>query len=96
MSSVVNPDDPIFKMAELSRKVFENSMNLMTEEDLQTINKAVVEAKNISQFGVSLESRESGDPDNIELSMVLESLRRAAEYSGDIAEIAINMNVKII
>jgi phosphate uptake regulator len=96
MSSGVDPDDPIFKMAELSRKVFENSMNLMTEEDLQTINKAVVEAKNISQFGVSLESRESGDPDNIELSMVLESLRRAAEYSGDIAEIAINMNVKII
>ena len=96
MSSGVDPDDPIFKMAELSRKVFESSMNLMTEEDLQTINKAVVEAKKISQFGVSLESRESGDPDNIELSMVLESLRRAAEYSGDIAEIAINMNVKMI
>jgi phosphate uptake regulator len=96
MSSGVSPDDPIFKMAELSRKVFENSMNLMTQEDLQTINKAVVEAKKISQFGVSLESRESGNPDNIELSMVLESLRRAAEYSGDIAEIAINMNVKII
>ena len=96
MSSKIKPDDPIFKMAELSRKVFESSMNLMTEEDLQTINKLVVEAKKISQFGVSLESREGGDPDNIELSMVLESLRRVAEYSGDIAEIAINMNVKII
>ena len=83
-------------MAELYRKVFESSMNVMTEEDLQTINKLVVEAKKISQFGVSLESRESGTPDDIELSMVLESFRRAAEYSGDIAEIAINMNVKMI
>jgi len=27
--------------------------------------------------------------------MVLESLRRIAEYSGDIAEASINMNVKI-
>jgi hypothetical protein len=67
----------------------------MTEKDLQTMNKLVVEAKKISQFGVSLKSREGGDPDNIELSMVLESLRRVAEYSGDIAEIAINMNVKL-
>ena len=96
MSSGVNPEDPIFKMAELSSKVFKNSMNLVTEENLQAMNNLVVEAKKISQFGVSLEPRESGNPDNIELSMVLESLRRAAEYSGDIAEIAINMNVKVI
>jgi phosphate uptake regulator len=96
MSSTVSPENPIFKMAELSSKVFKNTMNLMTEEDLQTVNKLVTEAKKVSQFGVSLESRENGDICNIELSMVLESLRRVAEYSGDIAEIAINMNVKMI
>jgi len=28
--------------------------------------------------------------------MVLESLRRVAEYSADIAEVAINMNIKQI
>jgi len=96
MSSGVDPDDPIFKMAELSRKVFENSMNLMTEADLQTINKIVVEAKKVSQFGVSLESRHDEDLCTVELSMILESLRRVAEYSADIAEISINMNVKQI
>jgi phosphate uptake regulator len=96
MSSGIDSEDPIFKMAELSHKVFESSMNVMTEEDLLIINKLVVEAKKISQFGVSLESREFGVQNNIELSMVLESLRRVAEYSGDIAEIAINMNVKIV
>ncbi|RPJ78968.1 MAG: phosphate uptake regulator PhoU, partial [Alphaproteobacteria bacterium] len=94
MSSGVNPDDPIFKMAELSRKVFESSIDSMAEEDPQAINKIVVEAKKVSQFGVSLESRDVGVPGNIELSMVLESLRRVAEYSGDIAEVAINMNIK--
>jgi len=62
---------------------------------LQTINKTVKEAKNVSQFGVSLESENVGNPDNVEINMVLESLRRIAEYSGDIAEASINMNVKI-
>ena len=96
MGAGINADDPIFKMAELSRKVFESSINSMTEEDLQTINKIVVEAKKISQFGVSLESQECESPDYVELSMILESLRRVAEYSADIAEVSINMNVKKI
>jgi phosphate uptake regulator len=93
MSTAVNSEDPIFKMAELSRKVFESSIDSMKQEDIQAINKIVVEAKKVSQFGVSLESRDTEGPGNIELSMVLESLRRVAEYSADIAEVAINMNV---
>jgi phosphate uptake regulator len=98
MDTGVNADDPIFKMAELSRKVFESSIDSMTEEDLQTINKIVVEAKRVSQFGVSLEAKkEKGEGSgNVELSMILESLRRIAEYSADIAEVSINMNVKQI
>jgi len=58
------------------------------------INNIVVEAKKVSQFGVSLESRGNEGPGSIELSMVLESLRRVSEYSADIAEVAINMNIK--
>lgn len=93
ISSGVNPDDPIFKMAELSRKVFESSINSITQEDTQAINKIVVEAKKTSQYGVSLEAREGEGASGIELSMILESLRRISEYSGDIAEVAINMNI---
>jgi phosphate uptake regulator len=96
MDAGVNADDPIFKMAELSRKVFESSIDSMTQEDLQAINKIVVEAKRVSQFGVSLEAREGEGSGNVELSMILESLRRVAEYSADIAEVSINMNVKQI
>ena len=96
MDAGVNAEDPIFKMAELSRKVFESSIDSMGEEDLQAINKIVVEAKKVSQFGVSLETKGSGVSDSIELSMILESLRRVAEYSADIAEVAINMNIKQI
>lgn len=96
MDSGISSDDPIFKMADLSRKVFESSIDSMQEEDLQAINKIVVEAKKVSQFGVSLESRGDEGEGSIELSMVLESLRRVAEYSADIAEVAINMNIKQI
>ena len=83
-------------MAELSRKVFESSIDSMAQEDLQAINKIVVEAKKVSQFGVSLESRDIEGSGSIELSMILESLRRVAEYSADIAEVALNMNIKQI
>ncbi|KKH94494.1 phosphate regulatory protein, partial [Methanosarcina sp. 1.H.T.1A.1] len=94
MDSGISADDPIFKMAELSQKVFESSIYSMQEEDLQAINKIVVEAKKVSQFGVSLETKGEDGSGNIELSMVLESLRRVSEYSADIAEVALNMNIK--
>jgi len=94
MDSGISTDDPIFKMSELSRKVFESSIDSMQEEDLQAINKIVVEAKKVSQFGVSLETRGEESSGNIELSMILESLRRVSEYSADIAEVALNMNIK--
>jgi phosphate uptake regulator len=96
MDAGVNADEPIFKMAELSRKIFESSIDSMTQEDLQVINKIVMEAKKVSQFGISLESRGDQGSGNIELSMILESLRRVAEYSADIAEVSIDMNVKQI
>jgi phosphate uptake regulator len=96
MGAGINANDPIFKMAELSRKVFESSINSMTEQDLQIINRIVVEAKKVSQLGVSLETQKCGSSDNVEISMILESLRRVAEYSADIAEVSININVKKI
>jgi phosphate uptake regulator len=96
MDSGLSSDNPIFKMAELSRKVFESSIYSMAEEDLQAINKIVVEAKKVSQFGVSLETQKSEGSGNIEFSMILESLRRVAEYSADIAEVSLNMNIKQI
>ncbi|MFI5382645.1 MAG: phosphate uptake regulator PhoU, partial [Methanosarcina thermophila] len=94
MDSGVSADDPIFKMADLSFKVFESSIGSMTEEDPQAINKIVVEAKKVSQFGVSLEPQDCNGSGNIELSMILESLRRVSEYSADIAEVAINMSIR--
>jgi hypothetical protein len=53
-----------------------------------------VEAKRVSQFGVSLETQDDKYSGTAELIMILESLRRVAEYSADIAEVSINMNVK--
>lgn len=95
MENSVKKDDSIFKMSDLSRRVFESSIDSMSQEDLQAINDIVVEAKKVSQFGVSLESHEWAGEDKIELTMILESLRRVAEYSADIAEVAINMNIKV-
>ena len=70
MDSGVSADDSIFKMADLSCKVFESSIDSMAEEDPQAINKIVVEAKKVSQFGFSLEPQDCEGSGNIELSMV--------------------------
>jgi len=94
MHAGINADDHIFELAEVSLKVFESSIGSMAEEDLQAINKIVVEAKRVSQFGVSLETQDDKYSGTAELIMILESLRRVAEYSADIAEVSINMNVK--
>jgi phosphate uptake regulator len=93
--SIVDSNNSIFKMAELSIKLFERAIGSISNEDVQMINKIVVESKDISQLGVSLESLEAENTNNVEFNMVLESLRRVAEYSGDIAEVAINMSVKL-
>ncbi|MDD2440074.1 MAG: phosphate uptake regulator PhoU [Methanosarcinaceae archaeon] len=94
MENGIKKDDSIFRLAELSRQVFESSIYSIKQADLQAINDIVVEAKKVSQFGLTLESGDWAGADKIELSMILESLRRVAEYSADIAEVAINMNIK--
>lgn len=46
---------------------FYRSIDPLTQEDTQAINKIVVEAKKVSQFGVSLESQEIEDQETSNL-----------------------------
>ncbi|HZW84851.1 MAG TPA: phosphate uptake regulator PhoU, partial [Nitrososphaerales archaeon] len=88
----------IQEMTGLSRKVFENSIAALLRLDGKLAEQAIAKSKEV----VHLESRISGEVLGARMTssqvasvkLMLESVRRAAEYGSDIAEIAIDLTVK--
>ncbi|MBS7616862.1 phosphate uptake regulator PhoU [Candidatus Bathyarchaeota archaeon] len=97
------PSEKVFqKISEMglfARKVFEDSIKSLFKKDYLLADHAVYKAKTI----VTLENEvikeirkkiEQVDVSNIR--MIMESMRRTAEYASDIAEIVLNLNVNQI
>jgi phosphate uptake regulator len=93
----------VFKrIAELSlfaRSVFDDSIGSLFKKDYSLADSAVAKAKTI----VSMESEtlkaisKSLEPTKLSsIRIIMESIRRTAEYAGDIAEIVLNLNVSQI
>lgn len=86
------------EMAELSKKVFESSITALLRLDGKLAEQAITKTKEVLQ----MEGKISGDvlaprmtgAQVAALKLMLESIRRAAEYGTDIAEIAIDLTVK--
>jgi len=88
----------IQEMNDLSRKVFESSIASLLRLDGKMAEQAITRSKEVVQMeeGISgevLAPRMSGSQ-VASLKLMLESIRRAAEYGSDIAEIAIDLMVK--
>ena len=87
----------IVEMTSLSRKVFDNSIAALVRLDGKMAEEAIAKTKEV----VSLEGRLSGEILAPRMSgtqvasakLMLESIRRAAEYGSDIAEVAIDLAV---
>jgi phosphate uptake regulator len=85
-------------MTELSRKVFESSITALLRLDAKMAEQAIAKTKEVVQMegkisGEILAQRMSGSQ-VASVRLMLESIRRAAEYGSDIAEIAIDLTVK--
>jgi phosphate uptake regulator len=88
----------IQELTEQARKVFESSISALVRLDEKLAEQAIAGSKEV----VQLEGRISGDVLAPRTSgtqvgatkLILESIRRAAEYGSDIAEIAIDLTVK--
>ena len=84
-------------MAALSRKVFDSSISALLRLDAKTAEDAIARTKEV----VLMEERISGEVLAPRMSgaqvastkLMLESIRRIAEYGSDIAEIAIDLTV---
>jgi len=86
----------IFDMSSFARSVFDDSVKSLYKKDYSLADNVVTQAKKI----VSIENEAIGafakKEQAIKLStlrMIMESIRRTAEYASDIAEIVLNLNV---
>lgn len=87
----------IMEMTALSRKVFDSSITALLRLDGKTAEDAIARTKEVVQAeekisGEMLAPRMSG-AQVASTKLMLESIRRAAEYGSDIAEIAIDLTV---
>jgi len=88
----------IQEMTALSRKVFETAVTALVRLDGKMAELAITRSKEV----VQLESKISGEilgprmggAQVASIKLTLESVRRAAEYGSDIAEIAIDLTVR--
>ena len=73
--------------------VFDKSIESLLKRDLNAANEVVDESERLRDSGEALTSRimEQRGKSVVPLALVMESLRRTALYSADIAEIAINL-----
>ena len=85
------------EMAALSRKVFDSSISALLRLDAKTAEDAIARTKEVVQMEERISSevlapRMSGSQ-VASTKLMLESIRRIAEYGSDIAEIAIDLTV---
>ncbi|GKS66846.1 hypothetical protein YTPLAS73_03930 [Nitrosarchaeum sp.] len=89
--------DKIKKLSEKSTEVFEESIMAVQNHDFQKgesvaekVNQVIEEEKEI------MSKIKESEKNSTVIKFVLEDLRRIAEYSGDIAEVAIDENIQSI
>jgi len=90
--------DKISKMGELALKIYENAILSLFRSNIKQANKVITEVGVISRIEKELvrmifEARLDTET-AIGLRLVIESLKRIAEYGADIAEIVINLAIK--
>jgi phosphate uptake regulator len=83
------------KMSQLALKVLEDSVEALLRRDYQLADKTVDVVENVhlleNDAAAAIEKDRNHDPANLKL--VLEDIRRTAEYGSDIAEAAMNETI---
>jgi phosphate uptake regulator len=90
----------ISEMSSFARSVFDNSIKSLFTKDYFLADHAVAEAKTIARIESEAIKTIHKKTDAVTMAnarMIMESIRRTAEYASDIAEIVLNLNTdKII
>jgi len=90
--------ESLVAVSKLATEIQENSMKALYKYDAEQVHETMAKTKDVARFeeeiieqllGLKIEARTI-----VGIRLVLESIRRIAEYGTDIAEIAINLHVK--
>jgi len=84
--------DQICEMADLARDVVMRAITSLSKDDTKGANSVITDAAQVVAMGISIDREVRKECNITEVSFILESLRRIAEYGADIAEISINLN----
>jgi phosphate uptake regulator len=91
--------DKVSEMSLFARSVFDDSIRSLFEKDYMLADSAVMKAKTITSMESEAIKAIVEKVRGVEMSsirLIMESIRRTAEYAGDIAEIVLNLNVNQI
>lgn len=86
----------IAKMSEAAISIFNQSIDILYKQDFEAANRIVQNAKSAAakQNELTTEILQIANQNKIScLSLIVESIKRVAEYSSDIAEIVLNLNI---
>ncbi len=86
--------DQICKMGDMAHDVFTRAITSLSRKDMKEANDVIMDAEKVVAMGISIDKESRIDCGMTDVSFILESLRRIAEYGADIAEISINLNTE--
>jgi predicted nucleotidyltransferase len=91
--------DRVSGMSLFARSVFDDSIRSLFEKDYLLADSVVMKAKTITSMESEAIKVIAKKVEAVEMSsirLIMESIRRTAEYASDIAEIVLNLNVNQI
>ncbi len=94
LDSGVESIDRICEMGEMAHDVFMRGIASLSKENTKDANSVITDAAEVVAMGVAIDKDIRKECNVTEVSFILESLRRIAEYGADIAEISINLNTE--
>lgn len=85
-------------MSTLAISAFEDAIDSLFKHDFNLAENVIEKAKEIAKLGKEavLSSQKIGIEEIASLRLLIESVRRTAEYASDIAEIVLNLNVESV
>jgi phosphate uptake regulator len=91
--------EKVSEMSLFARSVFDDSIKSLFKKDYLLADSVVMKAKTIASMEDQATMAIVKKVETVEMSslrLIMESLRRTAEYASDIAEIVLNLNVNQI
>ncbi|MEM2849908.1 MAG: phosphate uptake regulator PhoU [Candidatus Bathyarchaeia archaeon] len=91
--------EKIFEMSSLAKSLFESSIKSLFKRDYLLAEEVVSEAKKMALMEaevIKTITEKTGRTVSPNVRIILESIRRTGEYSSDIAEIVLNLNINQI